>query len=46
VVLNDLGDGRTEMRFSQTGHLSPAQYRRAGSGWASFFDQIAARLAS
>jgi uncharacterized protein YndB with AHSA1/START domain len=38
VVLTDLGDGRTEMRFSQTGHLSPAQYRRAGSGWASFFD--------
>ena len=46
VVLTDLGDGRTEMRFSQTGHLSHAQYRRAGSGWASFFDRIAARLAA
>ena len=46
VVLTDLGDGRTEMRFSQRGHLSPAQYRRAGSGWASFFDRIAARLAA
>ena len=45
VVLTDLGDGRTEMRFSQRGHLSPDQYRRAGSGWSSFFDRIAARLA-
>jgi uncharacterized protein YndB with AHSA1/START domain len=45
VVLTDLGDGRTEMRFSQRGHLSPDQYRRAGSGWSSFFDRIQARLA-
>jgi uncharacterized protein YndB with AHSA1/START domain len=46
VVLTDLGDGRTEMRFSQRGHLSPAQYRRAGSGWGSFFDRMDARLAA
>jgi uncharacterized protein YndB with AHSA1/START domain len=46
VVLTDLGDGRTEMRFSQRGHLSPAQYRRAGGGWGSFFDRMDARLAA
>jgi uncharacterized protein YndB with AHSA1/START domain len=46
VVLTDLGDGRTEMRFSQRGHLSADQYRRAGSGWSSFFDRVAARLAA
>jgi uncharacterized protein YndB with AHSA1/START domain len=44
VVLTDLGDGRTEMRFSQRGHLSPAQYRRAGGGWGSFFYRMDARL--
>jgi uncharacterized protein YndB with AHSA1/START domain len=46
VVLDDLGDGRTEMRFSQQGRLSAAQYRRAGQGWSSFFDRVAARLAA
>jgi uncharacterized protein YndB with AHSA1/START domain len=45
VVLTDLGDGRTEMRFAQSGHLSAAQYGRARDGWWSFFDRIAARLA-
>ena len=45
VVLTDLGDGRTEMRFSQRGHLSAAQYRRTTEGWGGFFDRIAARLA-
>jgi uncharacterized protein YndB with AHSA1/START domain len=46
VVLTDLGDGRTEMRFSQRGHLSPEQYERAGSGWSTFFDRMAERLAA
>jgi uncharacterized protein YndB with AHSA1/START domain len=45
VVLTDLGDGRTEMRFTQRGSMSPEQYRRAGDGWASFFDRMAGRLA-
>jgi uncharacterized protein YndB with AHSA1/START domain len=46
VVLTDLGDGRTEMRFKQRGgHLSPEEYKRAGQGWGSFFDAIEARLA-
>jgi uncharacterized protein YndB with AHSA1/START domain len=45
VVLTDLGDGRTEMHFRQTGRLSPEEYERAGSGWSTFFDRIAARLA-
>jgi uncharacterized protein YndB with AHSA1/START domain len=45
VVLNDLGDGRTEMRFEQRGHMAPEEYERAEQGWGSFFDLIAERLA-
>jgi uncharacterized protein YndB with AHSA1/START domain len=46
VVLNDLGDGRTEMRFQQTGHLRPEQYDRTGKGWGKFFDRMDERLAA
>jgi uncharacterized protein YndB with AHSA1/START domain len=46
VVLADLGDGRTEMRFEQTGSLPPDTYERAAQGWATFFDRIAERLAA
>jgi uncharacterized protein YndB with AHSA1/START domain len=46
VVLNDLGDGRTEMLFEQRGHMQPEQYEGAKQGWASFFDRIAERLAT
>ena len=46
VVLTDLGDGRTEMRMEQRGHLSPDQYDRAKEGWGSFFDRMAKRLAA
>ena len=45
VVLTDLGDGRTEMHFEQTGHMSAGQYERAGSGWSTFFDRIEQRVA-
>jgi uncharacterized protein YndB with AHSA1/START domain len=46
VVLTDLGDGRTEMLFQQSGGgLSPEEYERAGQGWSSFFDRMAERLA-
>jgi len=45
VVFDDLGDGRTEMHFRQTGHMSADQYERAGQGWSKFFDRIDARLA-
>jgi uncharacterized protein YndB with AHSA1/START domain len=45
VVLTDLGDGRTEMRFEQRGRMSAEQYERAGEGWSTFFDRIAERLA-
>jgi uncharacterized protein YndB with AHSA1/START domain len=45
VELNELGDGRTEMRFEQRGGgLSPEEYERAGQGWSGFFDRIAERL--
>lgn len=45
VVLQDLGDGRTEMRFSQTGGHMPAEgYRRAMEGWGGFFARIGERL--
>lgn len=46
VVLADLGDGRTEMRFEQRGRMTPEQYERAGQGWSLFFDRIAERLGS
>jgi uncharacterized protein YndB with AHSA1/START domain len=44
VVLTDLGDGRTEMRFEQRGRMSAEQYERTGEGWSTFFDRIAVRL--
>jgi len=47
VVLTDLGQGRTQMNLTQTGgHLTPEEYERAGQGWGSFFDDLAARLAA
>jgi uncharacterized protein YndB with AHSA1/START domain len=46
VVLNDLGDGRTEMLFRQTGHLRPEQYDRTSKGWGKFFDRLDERLAA
>ena len=45
VVLSALDDGRTEMRFSQRGHMTPEQYERAGQGWGGFFERMAAHLA-
>jgi uncharacterized protein YndB with AHSA1/START domain len=45
VVLNELEDGRTEMRFHQGGQLPPGMYERAKEGWGKFFDRIAERLA-
>jgi uncharacterized protein YndB with AHSA1/START domain len=46
VELTDLGDGRTEMRMTQTGgHMPPAGYERAKEGWGGFFDRMAERLA-
>jgi uncharacterized protein YndB with AHSA1/START domain len=44
VDLVDLGDGRTEMRFEQRGHMTPEQYGAAETGWGGFFDRLAARL--
>jgi uncharacterized protein YndB with AHSA1/START domain len=46
VVLTDLGEGRTEMRVSQQGHMSPEQYERTARGWGKFFDRIDERLAA
>jgi uncharacterized protein YndB with AHSA1/START domain len=46
VLLTDLGDGRTEMRFEQRGPMPPGQVEAAGKGWQSFFDRIAERLAA
>ena len=46
VVLTDLGDGRTEMHFTQRGRMSSEEYRRAEQGWAGFFDRVAERLAA
>jgi uncharacterized protein YndB with AHSA1/START domain len=47
VVLTDLGGGRTEMLFEQSGgHMPPEGYARAASGWGVFFDRIDERLAA
>jgi uncharacterized protein YndB with AHSA1/START domain len=46
VVLTDLGDGRTEMRFEQRGHMRPDEYDRAQTGWGGFFARIDERLAA
>jgi uncharacterized protein YndB with AHSA1/START domain len=46
VVLNDLGDGRTEMLFQQRGDQPPEQYDRAAKGWGKFFDRVDERLAA
>jgi uncharacterized protein YndB with AHSA1/START domain len=45
VVLTDLGDGRTEMRFEQRGQLSDEQYERTEQGWGTFFERIDERIA-
>jgi uncharacterized protein YndB with AHSA1/START domain len=45
VDLADLGDGRTEMSFSQTGgNLDAAEYERAKQGWGGFFDAMEENL--
>jgi len=46
VVLADLGDGRTEMHFRQSGRMSPEEYERAGQGWSTFFDVVAEHVAA
>ena len=47
VELEDLGDGRTEMRMQQTGGgLPPEGYERAKQGWGGFFDRMDARLSA
>lgn len=46
VVLNDLSDGRTEMRFEQRGGPPPDAMEAAKQGWSGFFDRIAERLRS
>lgn len=44
VILTDLGDGRTEMRFRQQGQRTAEQYERARERWSTEFDRIAARM--
>jgi uncharacterized protein YndB with AHSA1/START domain len=44
VVLNDLGDDRTEMLFEQRGSMSPEEYERATHGWGAFFARLQERL--
>jgi uncharacterized protein YndB with AHSA1/START domain len=45
VVLIDLGDGRTEMFFEQRDDMPPEHHEPARSGWGTFFDRVAERLA-
>jgi uncharacterized protein YndB with AHSA1/START domain len=47
VELRELGDGRTEMRFRQTGgHMDAEGYEQAKAGWGSFFDAMDENLAA
>jgi uncharacterized protein YndB with AHSA1/START domain len=46
VVLTDLGDGRTELRFRQSGRMTAEQYKGAETGWETFFERMAERLAA
>ena len=46
IVLTELDDGRTEMRFEQSGPLPPEAYEPAKAGWGKFFDRIDERLAA
>jgi uncharacterized protein YndB with AHSA1/START domain len=45
VVLVDLGDGRTEMRFEQRGFMRHDEYDSTKQGWATFFARLDERLA-
>jgi uncharacterized protein YndB with AHSA1/START domain len=45
VLLGDLGDGRTEMRFEQRGDKRPDEYDRTQRGWGVFFARLDERLA-
>jgi uncharacterized protein YndB with AHSA1/START domain len=44
VILTDLGDGRTEMRFEQRGHKRPDEYDSTKQGWGTFFARLDERL--
>ena len=47
VDLDDLGDGRTRMVFSQRGSTMPAaEYERAMRGWLIFFERLGEHLAT
>lgn len=46
VVLADLGDDRTEMRFEQRGSMPPEEYERATEGWGTFFVRLRERLSA
>jgi uncharacterized protein YndB with AHSA1/START domain len=44
VVLDDLGDGRTEMQFEQRGGPPPEAVEATRQGWGGFFDRLDERL--
>jgi uncharacterized protein YndB with AHSA1/START domain len=44
VQLTDLGDGRTEMRLEQRGHMRPDEYERTKHGWGGFMARLDERL--
>jgi uncharacterized protein YndB with AHSA1/START domain len=46
VDFADLGDGRTEMRLEQRGHMRPERYEHTKRGWGGFLDRIDERLAA
>ncbi len=42
VILRDLGGGKTEMVFTQSGNLPPEEYEVGlRKGWGGFFDHLA-----
>lgn len=46
VDLHDIGDGRTRMVFTQTGHLGADEYVLTRRGSSIFFDRMAEHIAA
>jgi hypothetical protein len=45
VLLEEIGDGRTRMTFTQRGGTMPAdEYQRTMEGWLVFFERLGGHL--
>ncbi len=44
TTLEDLGDGKTQVTYRQTGHMPEEQYRQIEEGVGGFYDRLAEEL--